>query len=122
MSSTRSASAIGSVSRKRAQIERKWVSNSSANWVHWSPSSPSQAFAMSTLAIRSLMRPSLGDEPNLRCALRPGDSAMHGSMRRMSVDLVFPEDRTLTVHTDDGASLHVSVAGEGPLVVLVHGT
>src|SRR4051812_30102343 len=66
MSSTRSAGAIGSVSRKRAQIERKWVSNSSANWVHWSPSSPSQAFAISTLATGSLKRPSLGNRPNLR--------------------------------------------------------
>src|SRR3954470_3881169 len=55
MSSTRSAGAIGSVSRKRAQIERTLASYSSANWVHWSPSSPSQAFAISTLAIGSLM-------------------------------------------------------------------
>src|SRR5438874_5999185 len=66
MSSTRSAGAIGSISRKRAQIERKLVSYSSANWVHWSPSAPSQAFAISTLAIGSLIRPSLGHEPNVR--------------------------------------------------------
>src|SRR5713101_3046777 len=66
MSSTRSAGAIGSVSRKRAQIERKLVSYSSANWVHWSPSSPSQAFAISTLAIGSLIRPFLGHGPNVR--------------------------------------------------------
>src|SRR3989440_6437876 len=70
MSSTRSAGAIGSVSRKRAQIERKLVSNSSANWVHWSPSSPSQAFAMSTLAIGSLIRPSPGHGPNVRVRAR----------------------------------------------------
>src|SRR5207302_3931617 len=73
MSSTRSAGAIGSVSRKRAQIERKLVSNSSANWVHWSPSSPSQAFAMSTLAIGSLIRPSLGHGPNVRVRARLGE-------------------------------------------------
>ena len=59
MSSTRSAGAIGSVSRKRAQIERTLVSYSSANWVDWSPSSPSQALAISTLAMGSLIRPSL---------------------------------------------------------------
>ena len=40
----------------------------------------------------------------------------------MTVDLVFPEDRALSVRTDDGATLHVSLAGPGPQVVLVHGT
>ena len=43
-------------------------------------------------------------------------------MRHVSVDLEFPEDRALSVRTDDGATLHVSVAGAGPQVVLVHGT
>ena len=43
-------------------------------------------------------------------------------MRRMPVDLEFPEAHPLSVRTDDGASMHVSIAGEGPLVVLVHGT
>src|SRR5438445_5386544 len=73
MSSTRSAGAIGSVSRKRAQIERKLASYSWANWVHWSPSSPSQAFAISTLAIGSLIRPSLGHGPNVRVRAQLGE-------------------------------------------------
>ena len=53
MSSTRSARPIGSVSRNRAQIDRLVSSYSSANCVHWSPSSPSQALVMSALAISS---------------------------------------------------------------------
>src|SRR5882724_5932048 len=73
MSSTRSAGVIGSVSRKRAQIERTLVSYSSANWVHWSPSSPSQAFAISTLAIGSVIRPSLGHGPNVRVRAHLGE-------------------------------------------------
>ena len=40
----------------------------------------------------------------------------------MGVDLAFPEDRTFAVDTDDGANLHVSIAGDGPVIVLVHGT
>jgi pimeloyl-ACP methyl ester carboxylesterase len=43
-------------------------------------------------------------------------------MRAVHVDLTFPEDRTLQVGTDDGASLHLSLAGPRPQVVLVHGT
>jgi pimeloyl-ACP methyl ester carboxylesterase len=37
-------------------------------------------------------------------------------------DLTFPTDRSLSVDTDDGARLAVGVAGEGRLVVVLHGT
>ena len=37
-------------------------------------------------------------------------------------DLAFPTDRSIAVDTDDAARLAVDLAGEGPLIVLVHGT
>lgn len=40
----------------------------------------------------------------------------------VALDLTFPADRSLSVDTDDGARLVVGLAGDGPLVVLLHGT
>jgi len=48
--------------------------------------------------------------------LRARDNAV------VTPDLTFPADRSLSVDTDDGARLVVEVAGDGPLVVVLHGT
>ena len=37
-------------------------------------------------------------------------------------DLTFPADHSIAVDTDDGARLAIGVAGEGPLIIVVHGT